>query len=79
MQQLREGIWDRKNLIGTELYGKTLGIVGLGRIGGNVATRAKAFGMTLLAHDPFISAARADAFDARLVDLDTLLREIATS
>jgi D-3-phosphoglycerate dehydrogenase len=75
VQQLREGIWDRKNLIGTELYGKTLGIVGLGRIGGNVATRAKAFGMTLLARDPYIGAPRADSLDARLVDLDTLLRE----
>ncbi|MDB5069193.1 MAG: D-3-phosphoglycerate dehydrogenase [Candidatus Eremiobacteraeota bacterium] len=75
VQQLREGVWDRKRLIGTELYGKTLGIVGLGRIGGNVATRAKAFGMTILAHDPYVSAARADAFDAKLVDLDTLLRE----
>jgi len=74
-QQLRAGIWDRKNLIGTELYGKTLGIVGLGRIGGNVALRAKAFGMTLLAHDPFIVPARAETFDARLVDLDTLLRD----
>ena len=75
VQQLRDGVWDRKNLIGTELFGKTLGIVGLGRIGGNVATRAKAFGMTIVAHDPYVTAARADAFDARLVDLDTLLRE----
>jgi len=75
VQQLRDGIWDRKNLIGTELYGKTLGIVGLGRIGGNVATRAKAFGMRVIAHDPYITAARADAFDARLAGLDTLLRE----
>ncbi len=75
VQQLREGIWDRKHLVGTELHGKTLGIVGLGRIGGNVATRAKAFGMTILAHDPYVSAARADAFDARLTDLETLLRE----
>ena len=74
VQRLREGIWDRKDLVGTELHGKTLGIVGLGRIGGNVATRAKAFGMTVLAHDPYITAARADAFDARLVDLDALLR-----
>src|ERR1700738_1564020 len=71
VQQLRDGIWDRKRLIGTELFGKTLGIVGLGRIGGNVATRAKAFGMTVLAYDPYVTAARADAFDARLVDLDT--------
>ncbi len=75
VQQLREGVWDRKNLIGTELYGKTLGIVGLGRIGGNVATRAKAFGMTILVHDPYVTAARADAYGARLVDLATLLRE----
>ena len=75
VQQLREGIWDRKRLIGTELYGKTLGIVGLGRIGGNVATRAKAFGMTLLVHDPYVTGARADAFGARLVDLPALLRE----
>jgi len=75
VQQLREGQWDRKALIGTELFGKTLGIIGLGRIGGNVATRAKAFGMTVIAHDPYISSARADTFDARLVDLETLLRE----
>jgi D-3-phosphoglycerate dehydrogenase / 2-oxoglutarate reductase len=74
-QQLREGIWDRKRLIGTELYGKTLGIIGLGRIGGNVATRAKAFGMTILAHDPYVGAARADAVGAKLVELDELLRE----
>jgi len=74
VQQLREGIWDRKHLVGTELYGKTLGIVGLGRIGGNVAARAKAFGMTILAHDPFVGSARAAALDAKLVELDELLR-----
>jgi D-3-phosphoglycerate dehydrogenase len=74
-QQLRDGIWDRKHLIGTELYGKTLGIVGLGRIGGSVALRAKAFGMTVLVHDPYISAARAAGFDATLVDLETLLAQ----
>ena len=75
VQMVRQGIWDRKNLIGTELAGKKLGIVGLGRIGGNVATRARAFGMTILTCDPFISTARAESFDARLVDLETLLRE----
>jgi D-3-phosphoglycerate dehydrogenase len=73
--QLRAGVWDRSSLIGTELHGKTLGIVGLGRIGANVAARARAFGMTILAHDPYVSAARADALDARLVDLETLLRD----
>ncbi|MGH7714510.1 MAG: NAD(P)-dependent oxidoreductase, partial [Vulcanimicrobiaceae bacterium] len=56
---LRAGRWDRKPFIGTELYGKTLGIVGLGRIGGNVAQRARAFGMNLLAHDPYITQSRA--------------------
>jgi len=75
VQSLREGMWDRKPFIGTELFGKTLGIIGLGRIGGNVASRAKAFGMTLFAHDPYITGARADAFDVKLVDLDTLLAQ----
>jgi D-3-phosphoglycerate dehydrogenase / 2-oxoglutarate reductase len=75
VQQVREGVWDRKRLIGTELFGKTLGIIGLGRIGGNVATRAAAFGMKVLAHDPYVGAARADAFGAKLADLETLLRE----
>ncbi|MGD1066628.1 MAG: phosphoglycerate dehydrogenase [Vulcanimicrobiaceae bacterium] len=75
VQQLRDGIWDRKQLIGSELFGKTLGIVGLGRIGGNVATRARAFGMTPIAHDPYITSARADAFGVKLVELETLLHE----
>jgi len=65
--------WERTPFIGTELAGKTLGIVGLGRIGGGVATRAAAFGMTLLASDPFISQQRADALDVELVPLADLL------
>jgi D-3-phosphoglycerate dehydrogenase len=73
VNSVRQGLWIRQQFIGTELYGKTLGIVGLGRIGGNIALRAKAFGMTILAHDPFISPARADAFGAKLVELDELL------
>jgi len=71
---VRAGRWERKPFIGTELAGKTLGIVGLGRIGGAVALRAAAFGMTLLASDPFISATRAEALGAELVPLDELLR-----
>ncbi|MBV8600345.1 MAG: phosphoglycerate dehydrogenase [Candidatus Eremiobacteraeota bacterium] len=71
---LREGRWDRRSFVGTELYGKTLGIVGLGRIGANVAQRAKAFGMKIIAHDPFITQARADAFDATLLTLEELLQ-----
>jgi D-3-phosphoglycerate dehydrogenase len=70
---LRAGVWDRKSFVGTELAGKTLGVVGLGRIGGAVAARARAFGMRLLATDPFVSDARAEAQGARLVSLDELL------
>jgi len=70
---IRAGRWERKPFIGTELAGKTLGIVGLGRIGGAVAVRAAAFGMKLLASDPFISRARAEALGADLVPLEELL------
>ena len=65
--------WNAKGLIGTELAGKTLGIVGLGRIGGAVAARARAFNMTLFAHDTFVSQARAEALGAKLVSLEDLL------
>src|SRR5215471_2171579 len=51
------GKWDRKQFQGTELAGKTLGVLGLGRIGGEVAKRALAFGMKVIAYDPFLSAA----------------------
>src|SRR5437870_12878623 len=51
--------WERKQFIGSELQGKTLGIIGLGRIGRAVATRARAFGMKIVAHDPFIAAEQA--------------------
>ena len=54
-QSLREGRWDRKNYMGTQLADKTLGIVGLGRIGQEVARRAVAFGMRVLGYDPFLS------------------------
>jgi D-3-phosphoglycerate dehydrogenase len=74
VQSLREGRWDRLKLVGNEVWGKTLGIVGLGRIGGNIATRARAFGMTVQTYDPYITQARADSLDAKLVDLETLLR-----
>ncbi len=70
---IRAGRWERKPFIGSELHGKTLGIVGLGRIGGGIAQRATAFGMTLIATDPFISRARAEALGAELLPLDDLL------
>jgi len=72
---IRAGRWERTPFIGTELYGKALGIVGLGRIGGNVAQRARAFGMRILAHDPFINAQRAASFEAELLSLDALLAQ----
>ncbi len=70
---IRAGRWERKPFIGTELAGKTLGIVGLGRIGGAVAQRAAAFGMQLIASDPFISRSRAEALGAELMPLDDVL------
>ena len=59
-QSLREGRWDRKHYMGTQLADKTLGIVGLGRIGQEVARRAVAFGMRVLGYDPFLSPEQAD-------------------
>jgi D-3-phosphoglycerate dehydrogenase len=64
--------WEKKKFTGTELRGKTLGIVGLGRIGQEVANRARGFGMDLIAHDPFISEDVASQVGARLASLDDL-------
>ncbi|WP_245155084.1 phosphoglycerate dehydrogenase [Nocardioides sp. 1609] len=72
---LREGEWKRSRYTGTELYEKTVGIVGLGRIGVLVAQRLAAFGMNVIAHDPYVQAGRAAQVGVRLVDLDTLVAE----
>lgn len=73
---LKAGHWDRKTFMGIELYNKTLGIVGLGRIGTNVAIRAKSFGMRVIAYDPYIKKSKADALGVLLHDhLEDLLRE----
>jgi D-3-phosphoglycerate dehydrogenase len=69
---MHAGRWEKKSLQGTELRGKTLGIAGLGRIGMEVARRARAFGMTLVAHDPFVSAGVAKEQGIRLTSLDEL-------
>lgn len=66
----RAGKWEKKDLQGTELFGKTLGIVGLGRIGTEVARRAAAFGMEIVGCDPYISPARAHELGIRLASLD---------
>jgi len=72
---VKNGLWERKKFVGAEIYKKTLGIVGLGKIGSHVASIAKAMGMKMLAYDPFISIERADQLGCRLVDLDLLFRE----
>jgi D-3-phosphoglycerate dehydrogenase / 2-oxoglutarate reductase len=71
---LKGGTWDRKNLEGVELYNKTLGIIGMGRIGSELSRRAIAFGMRVVAFDPYLSASRARSLQVELVeDLDELL------
>lgn len=72
---LRRGEWDRKAFGGVELAGKTLGILGLGRIGKEVAARAKAFQMRVLAHDPYVSPEIAKDLGIELVPRDQLLAE----
>jgi D-3-phosphoglycerate dehydrogenase len=72
---LKNGEWKRSRYTGTELYEKTVGIVGLGRIGVLVAQRLSAFGMKVIAYDPYVQAGRAAQMGVRLVDLDTLLAE----
>ena len=74
-KSVKEGQWNRKQFTGVEVYKKTLGVVGLGKIGSHVATVGRAMGMKLLAYDPFISAERAEQLGCRLVDIDLLLRE----
>ena len=74
-ESVKNNQWDRKRFIGTEVYKKTLGVVGLGKIGSHVATAARAMGMKLLAYDPFISLERAEQLGCRLVEMDLLLRE----
>ncbi|HWX55263.1 MAG TPA: phosphoglycerate dehydrogenase [Verrucomicrobiae bacterium] len=68
----RAGKWEKKSLQGTELRGKTLGILGLGRIGLEVARRAKAFDMKLMAHDPFVTGAIAREHGIQLAELDAV-------
>ena len=71
-QTTRAGKWDKKNLQGTELAGKTLGIIGLGRIGTETARRALAFGMRVVGSDPYLSPARAKELGIELISTDDL-------
>jgi D-3-phosphoglycerate dehydrogenase len=74
-QSVKSGKWDRKSFTGVEVYKKTLGIVGLGKIGSHVAAIARSMGMRLLAYDPFLSTERADQIGCQLVELDLLFQE----
>ena len=69
---MKAGRWEKKRLTGTELRGKTLGVVGLGRIGREVVHRAHAFSMRAVAHDPFISSQVAADLDVELLELNEL-------
>lgn len=69
---MKDGRWEKKSLQGAELRGKTLGLVGLGRIGREVVRRARAFEMHIVAHDPYITSQIASDLDVELVSLDRL-------
>jgi D-3-phosphoglycerate dehydrogenase / 2-oxoglutarate reductase len=76
VSSMQNGRWDRSDLLGAELKGRTLGIVGLGRIGSEVATRARAFGMHVASYDPYIPQSRFEALRVQEVkSLDALLEQ----
>lgn len=72
---MKKGEWERKTFMGVELYGKTLGIIGLGRIGSEVAKRALSFEMRIVAYDPYLSVEKAKELGIESVDLKRLLKE----
>jgi len=71
--RMREGGWDRKKFQGSELNEKTLGVLGLGRIGAEVSKRAMAFGMRVLAYDPYLTESRAESLGVELSTLDQVV------
>jgi len=73
--QLKSGLWQRSKLMGTEIRNKTLGIIGLGNVGSEVAKRAQGFEMRVIAHDPFVSAQYAKTRKIDLVPLEELFQE----
>ncbi|CAM3968524.1 phosphoglycerate dehydrogenase [Paenibacillus alkaliterrae] len=68
------GTWDRKSFLGVELRGKTLGVLGMGRIGSEVAKRAKAFDMEIIGYDPFMTEERAEKIGVKLASVDDIVR-----
>jgi D-3-phosphoglycerate dehydrogenase len=71
---MKAGRWDKNRLLGVELHGKVLGIIGLGRVGTEVARRAQAFGMRVMASDPFVSSQQAQQVGVRLQSKDEVLQ-----
>lgn len=72
---MRAGEWKRGKFVGVQLYGKTLGVVGLGKIGRAVAARSKAFEMNILGYDPYLSEEAAEKLGVTLCDLETIFRQ----
>jgi len=75
VRKIKDGIWDKKAFLGVELRGKVLGVVGLGRIGSNVARRAQAMEMKVIAYDPYITEEKAAAFGVTIMPLDDVLQQ----
>ena len=73
-ENMKKGRWERYKFFGNELEGKTLGVIGLGRIGSRVASYARAFGMNVIANDPYVDAAKA-GFGIKLTSLENVLRK----
>lgn len=71
-KELSEGVWNRKAYKGTEMYGKTLGIIGVGKIGFGVARRAQSFGMKIIAFDPYLSEEKAKEADIEKMEVENI-------
>lgn len=74
-QSIQDGKWDRKSFTGIQLQGRTLGVIGVGRVGSRVAKRMQAFEMNVIGYDPYITEERAHQIGIELVDFDTLLAQ----
>lgn len=74
-KSVKEGKWEKNKFMGSELAGKTLGVIGMGRIGSQVVKRCKAFDMEILVNDPYITEEVASKLGAQIVERDTLFRE----
>lgn len=71
-QSMKQGKWERSKFMGTELFGKTLAVLGLGRIGREVASRMRAFGMRIVGYDPIVTAEQAASYDIEFLTLEQI-------